>query len=165
MRWHDVELQNLDMSKRSGRRQTGNARDCGMCADVDDYLAADQHALATVVQGNFDRSRRDETPASHDELGTAGLIGIEVEGDVAVDHVLFAPPNLRQVGRDWTGHCAELIGVAAKVCDACAPDLVLAGQAGDGGTGAADPATLNHRNALPRSGQMPGEQLATLSAA
>jgi hypothetical protein len=73
MRRKDVEFQNLNVGKGPDHLQTGNARDCGMRADIDDDLAADQHALATVVQGNFDRFRRDETSASHDELGTAGL--------------------------------------------------------------------------------------------
>src|SRR5262245_12643994 len=136
-----------------------------MRADIDDDLAADQHAFATVVQGNFDRFRRDETSASHDELGTAGLIGVEVEGDLAVDHVLLAAPNLRHIGRHRASLRAEMSGVAGEMCDARAPDLVLAGQAGDGGTGAADPTAFYDRNALPGSGQMPGEQLATLSAA
>jgi len=55
--------------------------------------------------------------------------------------------------------------VAGEMRNACAPDLILAGQAGNGGTGATDPTALNDSNALPRSGQMPGEALATLSAA
>jgi hypothetical protein len=44
----------------------------------------------------------------------------------------------------------ELSGAASEIGDdARVPDLVLAGQAGDGGTGFADPAALNDRNALP----------------
>ncbi len=121
--------------------------------------------LPPSFKGNFDRFRRDETSASHDELGTAGLIGVEVEGDLAVDHVLLAAPNLRHVRHDCTRLGAKLSGVVGQMRDARAPDLVLAGQAGDGGTGATDPTAFNDRNALPRSGQMPGEQLATLSAA
>ena len=85
MRRQDVELQNLNMGKGPDCLKTGNARDCGMRADIDDDLAADQHALAALVQGNFHCFRRDETSASHDELGTAGLIGVEVEGDIAVE--------------------------------------------------------------------------------
>src|SRR5215470_1564355 len=45
-----------------------------------------------------------------------------------------------------------------------APNLILAGQAGDGRTTATDPTALDDSNALPRSGQMPGEPLAALSA-
>src|SRR5262245_599488 len=165
MWWQGVELQCLDMGKRFRGLEAGNAGDRRCRADIDDDFASVQHARATVVQGHFDRFRCDETAASHDELGTAGFIGAEVESDFAVDHVLFAPANACHVGRDWTGLCAELSGVAGEMCDPRAPDLVLAGQAGDGGTGAADPTALDDRNALPRSGQMPGEQLATLSAA
>src|SRR5262245_35051935 len=165
MRRLNVELQNLNMGKRPDRLQPGNARNCGMRADVDDDLATGQHALATVVHSNFDGFRRDEASTTHDELGTAGLIGVEVEGDVAVNHLLFAAPNFRHIDRDWTGTCTELSCVAGDVVHTRGQQLVLAGQAGDGGAGAAHPTALNDRNALPRSGQMPGKQFATLSAA
>jgi hypothetical protein len=56
-------------------------------------------------------------------------------------------------------------GIAGEMRDACAPDLVLAGQASDGGTGAANPTALDDHDALPRSRQMPGEPFAALSAA
>src|SRR5215471_7836280 len=136
-----------------------------MRADIDGNFASGQHTCAAVVQGHFNRSWSDKPAAAHDEFGTAGLIGVEVEGDLPVDHVLLAAPNLRHIDRNCAGLCAELSGVAGEMCDARAPDLVLAGQAGDGGTGAADPTAFYDRNALPGSGQMPGEQLATLSAA
>src|SRR5262249_20491976 len=110
-----------------------------MGADIDDDFACPQHTCATILQGYFDRSRSDNATATHDKFGTAGLIGAEVEGDIPVDHVLLAPPNLRHVGRDWTGLCAELRGVAGKMRDACAPNFVLAGQTGDGGTRAPYP--------------------------
>src|SRR5262249_49121363 len=129
MRRETGEVQNLNMGKGADRLQTGNARDCSMRADVDDDLAPDQHALATVVQANFDRFRRDETSASHDELGTAALIGVKVEGDAAVDHVLLAAPNLRHIGRDWTGLRAELTGMAGEEGGPRAPHLVLSGDA------------------------------------
>src|SRR5262245_45548277 len=165
VRRQGVELQDLNMGKGPGRLQTGNGRNCGVRADIDDDLAAGQHALATFVEGNFDFFRRNETSASHDELGTAGLIGVEVESDFAVDHVLFAAPNLRHSGRNCAGLCAELSGVAGEMRGARAPDLVLTRQTSDGGTGATDPTALDHNDPLPRSGQMPGEQLAALSAA
>ena len=56
-------------------------------------------------------------------------------------------------------------GVPRQMRDARAPDLVLAGHAGDGGAGAPDPAALHDGVPLARAGQMPGEQLAALAAA
>src|SRR5262245_42815993 len=105
-----------------------------MRADIDNGFLSAEHTRATVVQGHFDRSRPDETTATHDELGTAGLIGVAVEGDLPVDHVLLAAPNLRHVGRNGAGLCAELSSVAGEMRNACAPNFVLAGQTGDGGT-------------------------------
>src|SRR5262245_12307076 len=98
-----VELQCLDMGKWLRGLEAGNTGAGRMRADIDDDFASLQHARAIVVQGHFDRFWCDETAGSHDELGTAGFIGVEVESDVAVNHVLFAPPNDRQVGRNWTG--------------------------------------------------------------
>src|SRR5215470_785093 len=136
-----------------------------MRADIDGNFASGQHTCAAVVQGHFNRSWSDKPAAAHDEFGTAGLIGVEVEGDLPVDHVLLAAPNLRHIDRNCAGRCAELSGVAGEMRNTCAPDLVLAGQASDGRTGATDPTALDDHDALPRSGQMPGESLAALSAA
>src|SRR5262249_39417483 len=102
--------------------------------DIDDDFAGPQHAQAAVVYGHFDRSRTDESTATHDEFHTAGLIGVEMECNLAIDHVLLAAPNLRHVGRNGAGLCAELSGVAGEMRDARAPNFVLAGQASDGGT-------------------------------
>jgi hypothetical protein len=49
--------------------------------------------------------------------------------------------------------------------DPGAPNLILAGKAGDVGTGAADPPALHDRGTPPRLRHMPGEQLPAKSAA
>src|SRR5271170_867665 len=49
--------------------------------------------------------------------------------------------------------------------DPGAPNLILAGKAGDVGTGAADPPSLHNSGASPRLRHMPSEQLPAKSAA
>src|SRR5262249_34773003 len=124
-----------------------------------------QHTCAAVIQGYFNRSWSDKPAAAHDEFGTAGLIGVEVEGDLPVDHVLLAAPNLRHIDRNCAGRCAELSGVAGEMGDARAPDLVLAGQASNGGAGGTDPTAPDDHDPGARSPQMPREPFCAVSPA
>jgi len=55
--------------------------------------------------------------------------------------------------------------VTRQMRDLRAPNLVLAGQTGDVGAGAADPATLDDGSPPPLLRQMPSQQLAALAAA
>src|SRR5262249_50002078 len=58
--------------------------------------------------------------------------------------------DLCHVGRDRTAdHRAELGGVTRQMRDPRAPNLVLAGEAGDIGTGAPDPAALDDGSPSP----------------
>ena len=89
-----------------------------------------------------------------------------MQGNLALDHVALALANLRHVGRDRTGdHRAELRGVLRQMRDPRAPNLILAGQASNVGTGAPDPPALDDGSPPPRSRQMPSQQLAAKSAA
>jgi hypothetical protein len=84
--------------------------------------------------------------------------------DFATDHIALATQNSRHLGRDGTGCHAELRGVMREMRHPRTPDFGLAGHAGDVGTGAADPPALHKRSPPPRLRQMPGYQLASLSA-
>src|SRR5580700_8419597 len=88
-----------------------------------------------------------------------------MELNLAVDHVALALANCRHVDRDRPGHRAELRAVTRQMRDLRAPNLVLARQAGDVGTGAADPPALHHSSPPPGLSHMPREQLAGLSTA
>src|SRR5258708_4958212 len=88
-----------------------------------------------------------------------------MRGNRALNHVALALANRRHVDRDGTGFHAELRGVVHQMRDLGTPNLVLAGQAGDVGTGAADPAAFHDGSPPPRPCQVPGEELAPLSAA
>src|SRR5271155_1401732 len=59
----------------------------------------------------------------------------------------------------------ELECVTRQMRNPRAPNLILAGQAGDVGTGAADPPALHDRGTSPRLRHMPSEQLPAKSAA
>ena len=65
-----------------------------------------------------------------------------------VDHVALALANLCHVGCDGTGRRAELRGVTHQLCDPRAPNLILAGQAGDVGTRSSHVFPLDHRDML-----------------
>ena len=76
-------------------------------------------------------------------------------GNLGVNHVAFALANDRHVDGDGTGDRAELRGMACEMRDFRAPNLILAGQAGDVGTGAPDPAAFHDSSSSPRTRQMP----------
>ena len=75
-------------------------------------------------------------------------VGAKVKFDLTIDHVLLAAANLPHVGLDRIGQRAELRRVLDQVGDPGAPEFVLGRQTGDGGTGAADPATLHDGDRL-----------------
>jgi hypothetical protein len=64
-----------------------------MRADVDDDLVAAEHTRAAVVQANFDGLRPYEAPATHDQRGAAGLIGVEVKRDLASRSIISCLPR------------------------------------------------------------------------
>src|SRR5262245_7138139 len=64
-------------------------------------------------------------------------------GLAPVDHLALALADRRHVGRDGAGYHAEVRALARQMRDPRAPNLVLAGQAGDVGAGAADPPALD----------------------
>ena len=165
MRRQVVELQSLDMGERPGGLEARNVRDCRVRSEVEENLVARQHPRAAVIQVHLERFRCHETPGPHDQFGAARLVVLQMRGDFAFNHVALALANLRHVGRDGTGRRAELRCVMRQMRDPRAPNLVLAGQAGDVGAGAADPPALDDGSPSPRSRHMPSQQLAALSAA
>ena len=157
MCWQVVQLQRLDMCERSGRLEAGDARNYRVRSDVDEHLVARQHAGPAVIQAHLECARGHEPPGSHDQVGAARLVVLQMVGNLGVDHVALALANRRHVDRDVTGHRTELRSVAHQMRDLRAPDLVLAGHAGDVGTGAADPPALHDGSPSARSRQMPGQ--------
>src|SRR4029077_14345954 len=118
-----------------------------------------QNARAAVIQTHFQDFWRDESPGPHDQLGTAGPILLHVHGDQSFDHVALTLSDASHVGPGRTCRQAELGRVVNQVHDLGAPDLVLAGQAVDIRTGAADPFSLYDGRTPARGGQVPGKEL------
>ena len=152
----------------SGRAASrpGTSRNCRVRSEVEENLVARQHARAAVIQVHLERLRRHEAPAPHDQFGAARLVVLQMQGDLAL-RPCRACAGGPSPCRSSTGPAdrAELRRVVRQMRDPRAPDLVLAGQAGDVGAGAADPAALDDGGPPPRPRQMPGQQLAALAAA
>jgi hypothetical protein len=70
------------------------------------------------------------------ELGSACFIVLQMRGNQPLHHVALALANRRHVDRDGTGRRTLLRGMVRQMRDRRAPNLILAGQAVDIGTGA-----------------------------
>src|SRR5258707_5761343 len=152
-----VELQSLNMCERSGGLEARNARNYRWRSDVQENLAARQLACPAVIQAHLERFGCHKTPSPHDQFGAARLVLLEMEINFAVNHVALALANLCHVGRDGTGRRTELCGAMRQMCDPRAPNLILAGQAGDVGAGAPNPPALHDGSPPPRSRHMPSQ--------
>jgi hypothetical protein len=69
--------------------------------------------------------------------------------NLAVNHIALTLANHRHIGRDGIGLRAELPGVMHQMRDFCAPNFILAGQAGDVGTRAPYPLPLHNGSPSP----------------
>src|SRR5262249_45430783 len=159
-----LEFEGLDMRQRLRRSKAANLGDRGMRPEVEEQLIGREHARAAVVESHLKRLRGDKISLAGDQLGAARLEVFPVELDFMADHVALAARRGFHVDDDGAGHDAELLAVSRKLRHPRAPDLGLAGHAGDVGAGAADPAALDQRGAPARPRQMPGDQLASLAA-
>ena len=145
--------------------EAGDIRHGRARTDIHDNLVTGEQAGAASVQGDLDGLRAHEASAAHDEFDAALLVGIQVECDVAINHILLAATNLDHIGLDGVGQCTELRGVLNEVGHPCTPELVLGWETGDRWARAADPAALHHGNLLAGTAKVPCEQFSTLPAA
>src|SRR5271156_2197415 len=130
----------------------------------DDILPA-QLACASFGQGHLDGFRPDKTSRTHDQFRPGLFVDVEMHIDQASDHLAFAVAHDRHVDARVLLADAEFFAPVEKRGDLRAVNDVLARQAGDVGTGTADPFALNNNGPLPFPGQGPGEILAALAAA
>ena len=164
MAGQSVELERLDIGERRSRGEAGNIRDCGMRPEIESDAITGQHARTAVVQIYLDGLRRNEPTGTHDQLGAAGFVGVEVHRDQAIDHVALACQHSLHIGGDRSRHHPEPIRVMNQIGNLCAPDFVLAGKTVGVRTGAADQFALDDRGAMPRLGHVPGQKFAACSA-
>src|SRR5262249_184078 len=79
------------------------------------------------------------------QLAAGCLVELYMQRNPALDHIALTLADPCHVGRDRTAdHRAKLGGVTRQMRDPRAPNLVLAGEAGDIATGAPDPLPLAH---------------------
>src|ERR1700722_727425 len=165
MRWQHVKLERFDMGQRFGRLES---RDIGNgCArfQVEEHLGADEGARAAVIEAHFERFRRDEAPAPHDQFRAACFVVAQMGVHERLDHVALALTNLRHVDFNRASQRSELRGVARQMRDLGAANFILAWQTCDVWTGAPDPLALDDRSPSSRSRHVPGGELAPASAA
>src|SRR5215471_8987901 len=154
------------MGERPGGLEAGDTRNCCVRTYVEENLVTHQHTCAAVVEAYLKRLRRHKAPGPHDQLGAGCLVEINMLRNPGLDHIALTLADPRHVGRDRTAdHRAELVGVTRQMRDPRAPNLVLAGEAGDIATGAPDPAALDDGSPLPRPRHMPSHLFAALAAA
>jgi hypothetical protein len=111
--------------------------------DIKENLVTHQHTRAAVVEAYLKRLQRHKARGPHDQLAAGCLVDLHMLRDPVLDHISLALADPCHVGRDRTAdHRAELGGVTRQVRDPCAPNLILAGKAGDIATGAPDPLPL-----------------------
>ena len=163
MRRRIAQFERLDMGQRPRRGQTGHVRHRRMRSQIEENPLGQKDTRGAVVELYLDRLRRDEPPGAHDEFGAGFLEGLDMKDDLALDHVALALTNLLHVDGDGADLRAKLRGVTRDMRDPRAPDLVFTRHAGDVGTGAADPFSLDAGSPAARSRQFPGEQFAALS--
>jgi hypothetical protein len=165
MRGHVVELERLDIGERPGGLEARNARDRRVRSDVEEHLVSHKYPRPAVVQAHLQRSRRHKTSRPHDQFGAARRVILQMRGNLGVNHVALALAHRRHVDGDGTGHGAELRSVVHQVRDLGAPNLILAGQAVDVGTGAPDIPALHDGSPSPGARHIPSQELATLPTA
>src|SRR5215831_20017978 len=120
------------MGERPGGTEAGDTRNCCVRTDVEENLVAGQHACAAVIEAYLERLRRHKAPGPHDQLAAGCLVEMYMQRNLALDHIALALADLRHISRDRTAdHRAELGGVTRQMRDSRAPNLVLAGEAGD----------------------------------
>src|SRR5260370_16871485 len=123
-------------------------RDGGVGTNSGDKHGTREEGGGANSQIPLDRFRPHETAAAHDEIDAALLVGVYMERDLTIDHVLLALANLAHIGSDGGVQCTELCGVLDEMGDPRTPQFVLGWETGDGRARAADPAALHNRNLL-----------------
>ena len=148
-----------------GFDEAGNGFDGGAGAGVDEDAVGAEGAGTASVEGDFNGLLCDEAAEAHDDLGVAlGEVG-EVDLHVVVDQLLAAGVDAGHIDVPVAVDDAELGAALEVLSDFGAVDDVLAGKAGDVGTGSADALVLDGDDALSLRAEGPRHVFACFSAA
>src|SRR5215472_9215811 len=101
-------------SSRPVSLKTGNGWNCRMRSDAEENPIAGQHARHAVIETRLQRSRRHKAPGPHDQLGAGHLVVLQMQVDLAVDHLALALADRRHVGRDGAGYLTEVRALARQ---------------------------------------------------
>ena len=96
------------MRQRPGGVEARNVRNRRMRAQVQENPLAGKDARAPIVEAHFERLGRDETPTPHDQFGATRSVVLQMQLDLAVDHVALSLTHGGHVGFHGTCNRAEL---------------------------------------------------------
>jgi len=99
MRRQIVEFESFDVRERPGGLETGNGGHRRMRANVEKNLVAREHSRPAIVQANLQCFRRHKAPVPNDQLGAGRSEVLQMQIDLAPDHVALALQNSSHVGR------------------------------------------------------------------
>jgi hypothetical protein len=103
-----VELESFDVRQRPGGIETGNGWYRRMRANIKENLVAREHSRPAIVEANLQRLRRHKASVPNDQLGAGRHEILQMQIDLAPDHIALAAQNRSHVGRDGTGRHAKL---------------------------------------------------------
>src|SRR5258708_32460571 len=149
MRWQTIKLQSLDMSQRLCSSKAGHAWNGGAGSEVEEDLRRAQLTRTTVVQSHIKLFWGHKTSAPHDQFGAACFVDPQVFRNLTLDHRTLALTNRCHVDNHGTDHRAIFRPLTCQMRDLRAGNLVLAGHAGDVGTGTSNPPPLHDRSPSP----------------
>src|SRR6266481_6582924 len=143
MPWRAIKLQRLDMRHRGSVGQAGHLRNCCARTEVEKDAVSLDCSCATIAKLDFHRAGSDESRNAIDQFRAAafGVIGVYLAQ--FSDHRAFSPLNSRHVDAQGISLEPELHAAPGQGDYLGGPDQVLAWQAGDVGTRAAEQPALN----------------------
>lgn len=100
-----VQIQGIDVGEGITLLEAGGVVDARPGTGADDHVPAPQRSGFTTIECDFNRLRCDEDAVSQDQLGSTGLVFVEMVCDQVVDHFSFSVADGRHL--DWTDERTE----------------------------------------------------------
>src|SRR5713226_3807917 len=138
-----IELQRLDMRHRRSLGQTRHFGDCGARSEVEKHAVSLDGSGAAVAEPDLDGARSDESRSAIDQICAAGFSVILVYLAQLSDHRALTVLDGRHVDAHRFSLESEFCAAPRQGYYLGGPDDVLARQAGDVWTRAAEQPALN----------------------
>ena len=159
------ELERADVGERLARGHARNVRDRRVGAEIQEDALTEDTPDASLRRNNLNGLRRHEAAFAEHEVDARSREPISMGLNQAVDHRAFSTSDALHVRRDGSRPDAVVGGFSDEVGHFRATDDVLARQASDVRTGAADERALDDDRRTTLLGQLPRDVLARLPAA